>query len=76
MWRETKQRAEPAISTRPEVGKGTREELDKGTRRGQLEKGDASDQSTPDSRETSRMRESPEQWGKTGQDRLAFLVAL
>ena len=31
-------------------------ELDKGTGSWQLTKGDASDQSTPDSRETSRMR--------------------
>ena len=35
------------------MGKGTREELDKGTEGRQLVKGDASGQSTPDSRETS-----------------------
>ena len=35
------------------MGKGTREELDKGTEKKELAKGDASGQSTPDSRETS-----------------------
>ena len=35
------------------MGKGTREELDRRTKRGQLAKGDPSDQSTPDSKETS-----------------------
>ena len=41
----------PRSSTLPEVGKGTRvRELEEGTQRSQLAKGDASGQSTPDSR--------------------------
>ena len=40
-WREIKQRPEPAISTRPEVGRERERELDKGTERSQLPKGDA-----------------------------------
>ena len=51
-WRETKQRPELEISTRPEVGKGTlvREELEEGTHRRQLAKGDAEDGLSMDSR--------------------------
>ena len=41
----------PEISTRPEVGRERQSEmLDKGTQRRQLAKGDASGESTPDSR--------------------------
>ena len=51
-WRETKQRPELEISTRPEKDKGTpvREELENGSHRRQLAKGDAEGQSTTDSR--------------------------
>ena len=67
------------ISTWPEVGRERQSESEtKGLRRRQLAKSDASGQSTPDSRsdQLAWERESPDQWKKTGQDGLAFLVAL
>ena len=76
-WRETKQRPELEISTRPEVGKGTPVRSWKKEPRGS----DGRRRGAVDSRH--RTSERPvawdrvqQQWGKTSQDELAFLVAL
>ena len=75
-----------AREAREAVGKRTPERtVGKGTQREELAKGDAEKESRTDSRRgQSRWVSSPEsttvsrrkQWGKTSQDKLAFLVAL
>ena len=60
----------------PEVGKGTREELEKELTEGVGEGWREWPVDTGQQKWPVGMREGPDQWVKTGQDRLAFLVAL